>query len=77
VGPALSRSAGEGLKFAVASAAVFGRRVDHLADFGDLGGRGAADLGVLLDDVLACREIDAERLVGGDKALDPAPPLPY
>ena len=50
---------------------MFGRRVDHLADFGDLGCRKAADLGVLLDDVLARGEVDAERLVGRDKAVDP------
>jgi len=67
----LSRNAGEGLKFVAESAAVFGGRVDHLADFGDLGRRKAADLGVLFDDVLVFREIDAERLVGGDIALDP------
>jgi hypothetical protein len=50
---------------------VFGGRVDHLADLDDPGRRKAADPGVLADDVLVFRQIDAERLVGGDVALDP------
>jgi hypothetical protein len=50
---------------------VFGGGVDHLAHFGDFRRREAADLGVLLDDALVLREIDAEGLVGRDKALDP------
>src|SRR6266851_3931256 len=53
------------------SPAVLGGRVDHLADLGDLGGREAADLGVLFDDVLVLGEVDAERLVGRDIAVDP------
>src|SRR6185437_9457398 len=47
------------------------RRVDHLAHFGDLSSREAADLGVLLDDVLVLGEVDTKRLVGGDIAFDP------
>ncbi len=62
---------GVGARAAAELAAVLGRRIDHLADLGDLGRREAADLGVLFDDVLAGGEIDAERLVGGDKAVDP------
>src|SRR3954447_15860764 len=50
---------------------VSGGRVDHLAHFGDPGRRKAADLGVLADDVLVFRQVDAERVVGGDIALDP------
>src|SRR5271155_1740904 len=50
---------------------MLGGGIDHLAHFGDLGRRKAADLGVLFDDVLVLREIDAERLVGRDIALDP------
>src|SRR4249920_3771427 len=47
------------------------RRVDHLAHFGDLGRGKSADLGVLADDGFVLGEIDAERLVVGDIALDP------
>ena len=47
------------------------RRVDHLAHFGDLGCGKAADLGVLANDRFVLGEIDAERLVVGDIALDP------
>jgi hypothetical protein len=50
---------------------MFGRRVDHLADFGNLGRWEAADLGVLVDDLLVFRQVHTERLVGGDIALDP------
>ena len=48
-----------------------GRGIDHLPDLGDLGGGEAAHLGVLLDDVLVLRQIDAEGLVAGDVALLP------
>src|SRR5205085_5019485 len=51
--------------------AMFGRGIDHLADFGDLARREAADLGVFLDDRLILGEVDAEGLVGGDIAVDP------
>src|SRR4051812_20982988 len=54
-----------------ASGGPFGSRVDHLADFGDLGRRKAADLGVLADHALILGEIDAEGLVVSDVALDP------
>src|SRR5262249_39680673 len=45
--------------------------IDHLLDFGDLGRRKAADLGVLADDGLVLGEIDAKGLVVGHVALDP------
>src|SRR5204862_365404 len=48
-GPPLPRC-GRGFSKASELSAVLGGRVDHLADFGDLGRREAADLGVLLDD---------------------------
>src|SRR4051812_28059823 len=48
-----------------------GGRVDYLAHLGDLVGRKSADLGVLADDAFILGEIDAERLVVGDVALDP------
>jgi FAD dependent oxidoreductase len=50
---------------------MFGGRIDHLAHLGNLRRREAADLRVLADDVLVFRQIDAERLVGGDVALHP------
>src|SRR5436305_7770515 len=53
------------------SGAVFGGGVDHFTHFGDLGGWEAADLGVLPDNRLVLGEIDAEGLVGRDKAFDP------
>src|SRR5215831_7535768 len=48
-----------------------GGRIDHLAHFRDLRRRKTADLSVLADDGLVLGEIDAERLVVGDEALDP------
>src|SRR5262245_29425959 len=46
-------------------------RADHLADLGDLGRWKAADLGMLANDRLVLGKIDAERLIGCDKAFDP------
>src|SRR5437764_6562358 len=66
----LSRTAGEGLSTLLLRG-VFGGGVDHFTNFGDLGGWEAADLGVLPDNRLVLGEIDAEGLVGRDKALDP------
>src|SRR5207237_2558345 len=60
-----------GLTYHAKLRGVFGGGVDHLANFGDLGRREAADLGVLFDDRLVLGEIDAEGLVGRDIALDP------
>lgn len=48
-----------------------GGRVDHFADFGDLVGRKAAQLGVFADDGLVLGQIDAERLVRRDEGLRP------
>src|SRR5579859_6303885 len=53
------------------SGRMLGGRIDHLAHFGDLGRRKAADLRMLLDDRLVLGEIDAKRLIGRDIALDP------
>src|SRR5580658_1422796 len=50
---------------------MFRRRIDHLADFGDLAGGNAADLGVLLNDRLILREINAKRLVRRDETFQP------
>ena len=46
-------------------------RIDHLADFGDFGGRESADFGVALDDVFVFGEIHAERFIAGDEGFDP------
>src|SRR5579885_32972 len=51
---------------AASSPILFRRRVDHLADFGDLRRRKAAHLRVLPDDRLVLRQIGAEGLVRGD-----------
>jgi hypothetical protein len=46
-------------------------RVDHLADFGDLGRWEAAQFRVLLYDVLVLGQVDTEGLVSGDVTLHP------
>src|SRR3954454_18394754 len=48
-----------------------GRRVDHGADFADLVGRKAAALGMLADQVLVRRTVDAIDLVVRDIGMDP------
>src|SRR5437667_8639761 len=49
---------------------AFGRWVDHLTDFGDLARRKPADLRVFANDAFILGEIDAERLIVGDVAVD-------
>src|SRR4029077_7383468 len=49
----------------------FRRRIDHLADLGDLGSRETAHLRVLTDDLRISPEVDEERLVVGDVGFDP------
>jgi hypothetical protein len=46
-------------------------RVDHLADFGDLGRWEAAQFRMLLYDVLVLGQVDTEGLVSGDVTLHP------
>lgn len=45
--------------------------IDHLAHFGDLGRREAADFSVAPDDFFVLGEIDAERLVAGNEGFNP------
>src|SRR6185295_7127310 len=48
-----------------------GGRINHPFNFGDLGGREAAQVRVLANDRLVLGEVDAKRLVVGEVAFDP------
>jgi hypothetical protein len=50
---------------------VLGGRIDHLFDFGDLGGRKATHVRVLANDRLSLGEVDTKRHVVGDVAFNP------